>query len=118
MLQTTERVIAIGASTGGTEALLRLLRALPPDAPGIVIVQHMPERFTTQFAARLDAQCAISVKEAASGDSVLRGQALLAPGNRHLLLKRSGARYYVEVADGPLVCRHRRRAAGVAGRGL
>jgi len=107
MLETTEMVVAIGASTGGTEALLALLRALPSDAPGIVIVQHMPEKFTTQFAARLDSLCAISVKEAASGDTVLRGQALIAPGNHHLLLKRSGARYYVDVTDGPLVNRHR-----------
>ena len=107
MLKTTEKVVAIGASTGGTEALLAVLRALPADAPGIVIVQHMPERFTSQFAARLDTLCAITVKEAVSGDSVLRGQALIAPGNRHMLLKRSGARYYVEVSDGPLVNRHR-----------
>jgi two-component system chemotaxis response regulator CheB len=107
MLKTTEKVIAIGASTGGTEALLAVLRALPVDAPGIVIVQHMPEKFTSQFAARLNTLCAISVKEAVSGDTVLRGQALIAPGNHHLLLKRSGARYYVEVSDGPLVNRHR-----------
>jgi two-component system chemotaxis response regulator CheB len=107
MLKTTEKVIAIGASTGGTEALLQVLRALPSDAPGIVIVQHMPEKFTSQFAARLDTLCAISVKEAASGDTVQRGQALIAPGNHHLLLKRSGARYYVEISDGPLVNRHR-----------
>ncbi len=107
MIQTTEQVVAIGASTGGTEALLTLLRGLPADAPGLVIVQHMPESFTTQFAARLDGLCAIAVKEAVSGDTVMRGRALLAPGNRHLLLKRSGARYFVEVADGPLVCRHR-----------
>ena len=107
MIETTDKVVAIGASTGGTEALLAILRALPADAPGIVIVQHMPERFTTQFAARLDSLCAIRVKEAASGDTVMRGQALLAPGNHHLLLKRSGARYYVEVSQGPLVNRHR-----------
>ena len=107
MLETTEKVIAIGASTGGTEALLALLRVLPSDAPGMVIVQHMPERFTTQFAARLDSLCAVRVKEAVSGDTVLRGQALIAPGNRHLLLKRSGARYFVEIVDGPLVNRHR-----------
>jgi len=107
MLETTEKVIAIGASTGGTEALLAILRALPVDSPGIVVVQHMPERFTGQFAARLDSLCAISVKQASTGDSVLRGQALIAPGNHHLLLKRSGARYYVEVTDGPLVNRHR-----------
>jgi two-component system, chemotaxis family, protein-glutamate methylesterase/glutaminase len=107
MLETTEKVIAIGASTGGTEAVLALLRALPEDAPGVVVVQHMPEKFTRQFAQRLDAQCAISVKEAVSGDTVLRGQALIAPGNHHAILKRSGARYYVEVSDGPLVSRHR-----------
>jgi two-component system chemotaxis response regulator CheB len=107
MLKTTEKVIAIGASTGGTEALLAVLRALPVDSPGIVIVQHMPEKFTSQFAARLDTMCEISVKEAVSGDTVLRGQALIAPGNHHLLLKRSGARYYVEISDGPLVNRHR-----------
>jgi two-component system chemotaxis response regulator CheB len=107
MLETTDKVIAIGASTGGTEALLAILRALPASTPGIVIVQHMPERFTTQFAARLDSQCQLRVKEAASGDTVMRGQALLAPGGHHLLLKRSGARYFVEVSQGPLVNRHR-----------
>jgi two-component system chemotaxis response regulator CheB len=107
MVETTDKVIAIGASTGGTEALLAVLRALPIDAPGIVVVQHMPEKFTSQFARRLDAQCAIRVKEAESGDSVLRGHALIAPGNHHLLLKRSGARYYVQINDGPLVNRHR-----------
>ncbi len=107
MLETTEQVVAIGASTGGTEALLEVIRALPADGPGVLVVQHMPERFTTQFAARLDAQCRIRVKEAASGDTVLRGQVLIAPGNRHLLLKRSGARYFVEISDGPLVSRHR-----------
>jgi len=107
MIQTTEKVIAIGASTGGTEALLAVLRALPVDAPGIVVVQHMPERFTAQFAARLDSLCAITVREAVSGESVLRGQALIAPGNHHVLLKRSGARYYVEISQGPLVNRHR-----------
>jgi len=107
MLETTDKVVAIGASTGGTEALLTILRGLPIDAPGIVIVQHMPEKFTAQFAARLDSLCAITVRQASTGDSVLRGQALIAPGNHHLLLKRSGARYYVEISDGPLVNRHR-----------
>jgi len=107
MMQTTEKVALVGASTGGTEALRVFLTAMPPDAPGIVIVQHMPERFTAAFAQRLDGLCAISVKEAANGDAVLRGRALLAPGNFHVLLKRSGARYFVEVRDGPLVCRHR-----------
>lgn len=107
MVQTTEKVVAVGASTGGTEALRVLLETLPADAPGIVIVQHMPEHFTAAFARRLDGLCRITVKEAAHGDTVLRGHALIAPGNRHLLLKRSGARYYVEIKDGPLVCRHR-----------
>jgi len=107
MAETTDRVVLIGASTGGTEALRVLLMAMPPDAPGIVIVQHMPEKFTAAFADRLDGLCAISVKEAETGDAVLRGRALIAPGNFHTLLKRSGARYSVEVRDGPLVCRHR-----------
>jgi two-component system chemotaxis response regulator CheB len=107
MARTTEKVVMIGASTGGTEALKTLLEALPPDTPGIVIVQHMPELFTRAFASRLDGLCAITVKEAESGDTVLRGRALIAPGNHHLLLQRSGARYYVEVKEGPLVCRHR-----------
>jgi len=107
MLRTTERVVVVGASTGGTEALRELLEALPLDAPGMVIVQHMPENFTRAFAQRLDTICRVSVKEAESNDTVLRGRALIAPGNHHLLLKRSGARYYVEVKDGPLVSRHR-----------
>ena len=107
MVETTEKVVVIGASTGGTEALRELLEALPPDTPGIVIVQHMPEVFTRAFASRLDSICQISVKEAETNDSVLRGRALIAPGNHHLLLKRSGARYFVEIKDGPLVCRHR-----------
>lgn len=107
MTQTTERVVVIGASTGGTEALRVFLETLPIDSPGIVIVQHMPEHFTTAFARRLDGICRVSVKEAANNDTAIRGRALIAPGNRHTLLKRSGARYYVEVKDGPLVCRHR-----------
>ena len=107
MIETTERIVAVGASTGGTEALRVFLEALPADAPGTVIVQHMPEKFTAQFAARLNGLCRVTVKEAADGDTVLRGQALIAPGNRHLLVKRSGARYFVEVKDGPLVSRHR-----------
>jgi two-component system chemotaxis response regulator CheB len=107
MLKTTEKVVVIGASTGGTEALKDLLVSLPLDAPGIIIVQHMPEHFTKAFAQRLDTMCRISVKEAETNDTVLRGRALIAPGNRHLLLKRSGARYYVEIKDGPLVSRHR-----------
>ncbi len=107
MLRTTDRVVAVGASTGGTEALSDFLQAMPLDSPGIVIVQHMPEHFTKAFAVRLDRICSISVKEAESNDSVIRGRALIAPGNHHLLLKRSGARYYVEIKDGPLVSRHR-----------
>ena len=107
MLQTTEKVVAIGASTGGTEALRMLLTSLPADCPGMVIVQHMPEKFTAAFSARLDGLCAVTVKEAADGDTVVRGRVLIAPGNKHTLLKRSGARYYVEVRDGPLVARHR-----------
>jgi len=107
VIETTERVVVVGASTGGTEALKEFLEVFPEDAPGMVIVQHMPEHFTAAFAKRLDSLCRITVKEAADGDSVIRGRALIAPGNRHTLLKRSGARYYVEVKDGPLVCRHR-----------
>jgi len=123
MLETTEKVVVIGASTGGTEALRALLEVMPPDAPGMVIVQHMPEVFTRAFADRLDTVCRISVKEAERNDTVLRGRALIAPGNQHVLLKRSGARYYVEIKDGPLVSRHRpsvdvlfRSAARYAGR--
>ena len=100
-------VVAIGASTGGTEALRTILTALPDDAPGIVVVQHMPERFTAAFAQRLDQICGITVKEAVPGDRVVRGQALIAPGNRHLLLHRHGTQYEVELVDGPRVSRHR-----------
>jgi two-component system chemotaxis response regulator CheB len=125
MVETTEKIVVIGASTGGTEALKTLLETLPADTPGIVIVQHMPELFTRAFASRLDGLCEITVKEAETNDSVIRGRALIAPGNHHLLLKRSGARYYVEIKDGPLVCRHRpsvdvlfRSAARYAGRNV
>jgi two-component system chemotaxis response regulator CheB len=107
VFRTTDKVVVVGASTGGTEALRVFLEAMPLNAPGIVAVQHMPEHFTSAFARRLDGVCGITVKEAANGDPVLRGQALIAPGNRHLLLKRSGAKYVVEVRDGPLVSRHR-----------
>ena len=107
MIRTTEKIVVIGASTGGTEALRVFLEALPVDSPAIAIVQHMPEHFTTAFSKRLNTLCRIEVKEAADGDSLLRGRALIAQGNRHLILKRSGARYYVQVKDGPLVCRHR-----------
>ncbi|HBX49880.1 MAG: chemotaxis response regulator protein-glutamate methylesterase [Bacteroidetes bacterium RIFOXYA12_FULL_35_11] len=107
MFKTTEIVVSVGASTGGTEALKDFLFALPHDVPGIVIVQHMPEKFTKSFADRLNDICKITVKEAENGDSVIRGRALIAPGNYHMLLKRSGARYYVEIKEGPLVNRHR-----------
>ena len=105
--QTTAKVIALGASTGGTEALRIFLQELPYDAPGIVIVQHMPQHFTAAFAKRLNSICRVEVKEATDGDTVLPGRALIAPGNLHMMLKRSGTRYYVQVKDGPLVCRHR-----------
>src|SRR5260221_1046161 len=107
LLKTTDKVIAVGASTGGTEALRAFLSSLPPDCPGLVIVQHMPEVFTRSFAQRLDQLCHIHVKEAEDGDPVLRGQALIVPGNKHMVLTRSGARYLVKLDDGPLVNRHR-----------
>ncbi|MFL6699322.1 MAG: chemotaxis response regulator protein-glutamate methylesterase [Vitreoscilla sp.] len=107
MTQTTERVIALGTSTGGTQALEEVLSALPRVCPGIVIVQHMPEKFTAAFAARLDGLCRIEVKEAQHNDRVMPGRALIAPGGRHMLLKRSGAQYVVDVVDGPVVNRHR-----------
>ncbi|XAH24776.1 chemotaxis response regulator protein-glutamate methylesterase [Xylophilus sp. GW821-FHT01B05] len=107
MAQTTERVVAMGTSTGGTQALEAVLTALPRVAPGIVIVQHMPEKFTAAFASRLDGLCRIAVKEAEHKDRVMPGRALIAPGGRHMVLKRSGAQYFVEVLDGPLVNRHR-----------
>ena len=101
--ETTNKVIAIGASTGGTEALKKVLSQFPPTIPGIAVVQHMPPTFTTTFAERLNDLCAIDVKEASDGDAVLPGLALIAPGNYHMLLRRSGARYYVCVRDGPMV---------------
>nr|WP_319394953.1 chemotaxis response regulator protein-glutamate methylesterase [uncultured Desulfobacter sp.] len=104
---TTETIIAVGASTGGTEALRILFERLPPDTPGMVVVQHMPAKFTKAFADRMDKICLVSVKEAENNDTVLRGQVLIAPGNYHMLLQRSGARYYVEIREGPLVSRHR-----------
>jgi two-component system chemotaxis response regulator CheB len=104
---TTDKIVAVGASTGGTEALRTILEAMPPDAPGIVVVQHMPEVFTRTFAERLDRLCRIEVKEASDGDRVRAGRALIAPGNRHTVLVRNGAQYEVAVRDGPLVSRHR-----------
>ncbi|MBW1991616.1 MAG: chemotaxis response regulator protein-glutamate methylesterase, partial [Deltaproteobacteria bacterium] len=111
-LKTTDKVIAIGASTGGTEAIKEVLMGLPPGIPGIVIVQHMPPKFTTAFAQRMNQLCAVEVKEAQDGDSVLTGRALIAPGNYHMLLRRSGARYYVQVKNGPPV-HHQRPSVDV-----
>ena len=107
MSRTTEMVVCIGASTGGTEALREVLMGLPANSPGIVIVQHMPENFTRAFAKRLDGLCNVSVKEAQNGDTVMRGHVLIAPGGRHMMLERQGARYLVAVREGPLVSRHR-----------
>ena len=107
LIQTTERVVALGTSTGGTQALEAVLTALPRVTPGIVIVQHMPEKFTAAFAQRLNSLCQIEVKEAQNNDRVSNSRALIAPGGKHMLLKRNGAQYHVEVIDGPLVNRHR-----------
>ncbi|MET0535191.1 MAG: chemotaxis response regulator protein-glutamate methylesterase [Steroidobacter sp.] len=107
MKQTTERIVAIGTSTGGTQALEAVLKGLPKGAPGIVAVQHMPERFTAAFAERLDKVCQVTVREATTGVRLLPGHVLIAPGGRHLMLRRSGAYYYAEVIDGALVNRHK-----------
>ncbi|HEY7188755.1 MAG TPA: chemotaxis response regulator protein-glutamate methylesterase [Vicinamibacterales bacterium] len=104
---TTDKVVAVGTSTGGTEALRVLLMALPLDAPGFVVVQHMPELFTAGFAERLNQICQVDVKEARDGDRVRPGLVLIAPGNRHTVIVRNGAQYAVKVMDGPLVSRHR-----------
>jgi two-component system chemotaxis response regulator CheB len=112
MTATTNKIIAIGASTGGTEALRRVLTCFPPNSPGILVVQHMPAQFTTSFAQRLDSLCDVRVKEAQDGDSVVNGQVLIAPGNYHMLLRRSGARYFVQVKQGPLV-HHQRPSVDV-----
>ena len=104
---TTEKIVLLGTSTGGTQALEEVLCRLPVNAPAIAIVQHMPEKFTRSFAERLDSLCAIEVREAQDGDRLLPGRALIAPGGRHMLIRRSGAQYQVEVKDGPLVSRHR-----------
>jgi two-component system, chemotaxis family, protein-glutamate methylesterase/glutaminase len=109
---TTNKIIAIGASTGGTEAIKKVLTRLPANMPGIVVVQHMPAQFTTSFAERLDELCQMNVVEAKNGDTVTNGRVLLAPGNYHMLLKRSGARYYVEIKTGPLV-QYQRPAADI-----
>lgn len=123
MANTTDKVIAIGTSTGGTQALEAVLTKLPATVAGVVIVQHMPEKFTAMFAERLNTLCKLEVREAKDGDRVLPGRALIAPGGRHMMLKRSGAQYYVEVKDGPVVNRHKpsvdvlfRSVAQIAGR--
>jgi two-component system chemotaxis response regulator CheB len=107
MISTTERVIAVGVSTGGVQAIEQVLPRLPRNAPGMVIVQHMPEKFTASLATRLDGLCAMQVREARHGDRVLPGVALIAPGGRHTRMVRSGAQYHVEVFDGPVVNHHR-----------
>ena len=119
----SERIVVAGASTGGTEAIRAILEAMPADAPGMVIVQHMPAVFTHAFAARLDSMCRIQVKEAEAGDWIAPGRALIAPGDRHVVVHRSGARYAVELRDDPPVSRHRpsvdvlfRSAARAAGK--
>ncbi|BDG09107.1 protein-glutamate methylesterase/protein-glutamine glutaminase [Anaeromyxobacter paludicola] len=104
---TTQKVVAVAASTGGTEAVAALLEALPPDAPGLAVVQHMPPAFTAAFARRLAERCRVEVKEAEPGDALSPGRALIAPGNRHLLVRRGGARYFVALSDGAPVSRHR-----------
>jgi two-component system, chemotaxis family, protein-glutamate methylesterase/glutaminase len=120
---STERLVFIGASTGGTEAIKAVLSRMPPDAPGILVTQHMPESFTRSFAQRLDGLCRITVKEAEHGERVLPGHAYIAPGHSHLLVRRSGANYVTELSQGPPVNRHRpsvdvlfRSAANVAGK--
>lgn len=112
LAQTTNKVVAIGASTGGTEALRELLTNMPANSPGMLVVQHMPAKFTTAFADRLNDLCEVTVKEAADNDSVINGTVLIAPGNYHMLLRRSGARYYVEIKMGPMV-HHQRPAVDI-----
>jgi two-component system chemotaxis response regulator CheB len=107
MKQTTERIVALGTSTGGTQALELVLQALPRDCPGIAIVQHMPEKFTAAFAERLNGLCEVEVREAVHGQRLLPGHAFIAPGGKHFMLRRGGAYYYADVIDGPLVNRHR-----------
>ncbi len=112
MLHTTEKIVAIGASTGGTEAIRDVLTRFPANGPATIVVQHMPENFTRSFAERLNVECAMEVREAADGDTVRSGLALIARGNMHMVLRRSGARYHVKVKDGPLV-QHQRPSVDV-----
>jgi len=107
MKKTTDKVVVIGSSTGGTKALEKVLMSMPRNCPPVVVVQHMPESFTKSFADRLNELCECEVKEAADGDSVIPGRVIIARGNYHTLLKRSGAKYYIQVKSGPLVSRHR-----------
>jgi len=112
LAQTSQKIVAVGASTGGTEALKTVLTKLPPNSPGLLVVQHMPANFTTAFAERLNSLCQISVREARDGDSIAPGTALIAPGNFHMIMRRSGARYYVDIKNGPMV-HHQRPAADI-----
>ena len=107
VVETTNEIFAIGASTGGVQALAQVLSALPANAPGTLVVQHMPAHFTTSFAERLNDECEVNVKEAQNGDRFIPGRVLIAPGGLHMLLQRSGANYYVAVKDGPPVCRQK-----------
>jgi two-component system chemotaxis response regulator CheB len=107
MVETTNKIFAIGASTGGVQALHYVLTSFPANAPGTVIVQHMPARFTTSFAERLNNECAVTVKEAKNRDHVIPGTVLIAPGGYQMMLSRSGANYYVKITDGPPVCRQK-----------
>lgn len=107
MVETTNKIIAIGASTGGVQALTQVITSLPANCPGVVVVQHMPEKFTKSFAERLDELCAVKVREAKDNDRLTNGNVLLAPGGFHMLLQRSGAKYYVKIKDGPRVCRQK-----------
>ncbi len=123
LAESTDKVVAIGTSTGGTQALELVLPTLPRVVPGIVVVQHMPEKFTKSFAQRLNSISQLDIREACDNDRVIPGRALIAPGGRHMLLERSGANYYVKIKDGPLVSRHRpsvdvlfRSVAKVAGK--
>jgi two-component system chemotaxis response regulator CheB len=112
MLRTTEKIVAIGASTGGTEAIREVITMFPANGPATIIVQHMPENFTRSFAERLNEECAMEVREAADGDIVRSGLVLIAPGNMHMVLRRSGAQYHVKIKDGPLV-QHQRPSVDV-----